>query len=90
MARTAKLAPNVAQRVLRGGSGAGASQALSSQATLEFLETSDAGLTRAEAEARLERDGPNLLPAKPPPGALEIGLRQLKSPLIYILLVAAV
>jgi Ca2+-transporting ATPase len=76
--------------VLGGGHGAGASQALSSQATLEVLETSDAGLARAEAEARLERDGPNLLPAEPPPGALEIGLRQLKSPLIYILLVAAV
>jgi Ca2+-transporting ATPase len=48
-----------------------------------------AGLTSAEAEARLARYGPNVLPSEPPPGVLEIALRQLKSPLIYVLLAAA-
>ncbi|MBK7904058.1 MAG: HAD-IC family P-type ATPase [Proteobacteria bacterium] len=64
--------------------------ALSSQATLELLDVPETGLTRAEAAVRLERAGRNLLPTKPPPGMLEIGLRQLKSPLIYVLLAAAV
>ena len=56
---------------------------------LEQLAVSDDGLTGSEARARLARHGPNLLPTKPPPGALEIALRQLKSPLIYVLLAAA-
>ena len=63
--------------------------ALPRQAVLEFLSTGKDGLTCAEAIARLERCGPNRLPAKPPPGVLEIALRQLKSPLIYVLLAAA-
>jgi magnesium-transporting ATPase (P-type) len=48
------------------------------------------GLTSAEARSRLAQFGPNTLPSEPPPGVLEIGLRQLKSPLIYVLLVAAI
>jgi len=48
-----------------------------------------AGLTSAEAQARLAQYGPNVLPSEPPPGVLEIALRQLKSPLIYVLLAAA-
>ncbi|MDH4165776.1 MAG: HAD-IC family P-type ATPase [Gammaproteobacteria bacterium] len=64
--------------------------ALTAKETLGLLAATEAGLTRAEAAARLERYGPNLLPSKPPPSVLEIGLRQLKSPLIYVLLVAAV
>ena len=47
------------------------------------------GLTQAEAERRLEQSGPNVLPSEPPPGWLAIGLRQLRSPLIYVLLAAA-
>jgi magnesium-transporting ATPase (P-type) len=47
------------------------------------------GLTSEEARERLARFGPNVLPAAPPPSALAIGLRQLKSPLIYVLLAAA-
>ena len=47
------------------------------------------GLTAAEARARLEQYGPNVLPAEPPPGVLEIALRQLRSPLVYVLLAAA-
>ncbi len=64
--------------------------ALPASEVLRLLDASATGLGRAEAAARLERCGPNLLPARPPPGALEIGLRQLKSPLIYVLLAAAV
>jgi magnesium-transporting ATPase (P-type) len=48
-----------------------------------------AGLTSEEARARLARHGPNVLPEAPRPGPLAIGLRQLKSPLIYVLLAAA-
>jgi magnesium-transporting ATPase (P-type) len=53
------------------------------------VEHRHGGLTSAEARARLARHGPNVLPTTPPPGVLEVGLRQLKSPLIYVLLVAA-
>lgn len=54
------------------------------------LSASDAGLTGSEAQARVEQYGPNVLPRKAPPGWWVIGLRQFKSPLIYILGVAAV
>ena len=60
--------------------------------TAEALAAVDAtpgGLTQAEARRRLEQSGPNVLPSEPPPGWLTIGLRQLKSPLIYVLLAAA-
>ena len=53
------------------------------------LASSVAGLDHAEARLRLERHGPNALPAPRPPGWLEIGVRQLRSPLIYVLLAAA-
>jgi magnesium-transporting ATPase (P-type) len=56
---------------------------------LERLAAGASGLTQAEAAARLQRCGPNTLPVQPPPGAFEIALRQLKSPLIYVLLAAA-
>lgn len=48
------------------------------------------GLTQEEARARLAERGPNVLPAAPPPSVWTIGARQLKSPLIYILLAAAI
>jgi magnesium-transporting ATPase (P-type) len=47
------------------------------------------GLTAAEAARRLERFGPNELAQDEPPTNLQILLRQFKSPLISILLVAA-
>jgi magnesium-transporting ATPase (P-type) len=53
------------------------------------VDTERRGLTAAEARERLARYGPNVLPSEPPPSALKIGLRQLKSPLIYVLLAAA-
>ncbi len=48
------------------------------------------GLTAAEAAARLVNHGPNELPHAPPPAWWQIVLRQFRSPLIYILAVAAV
>lgn len=47
------------------------------------------GLTSQQARTLLKRHGPNVLPEKPPPAWWQVGLRQLRSPLIYILVVAA-
>ena len=55
----------------------------------ESLETTRDGLSADEAQRRLEEHGPNELPRGNPPTLFEILLRQFKSPLIYILLVAA-
>ena len=52
------------------------------------MPTENKGLTSAEAKKRLEKYGPNALPEKPPPSAFTIFVAQLKSPLVYILLVA--
>lgn len=46
------------------------------------------GLTSSDAKKRLARYGPNSLPEKPPPSDLKIFISQLKSPLVYILLLA--
>ncbi|HQR49609.1 MAG TPA: cation-transporting P-type ATPase, partial [Steroidobacteraceae bacterium] len=54
------------------------------------MDTTPRGLTTAEARARLARHGPNVLPSAPPPSRFAIALRQFKSPLIYVLLAAAV
>lgn len=48
------------------------------------------GLSNAEAAERLERFGPNALPAAAGPGLLIRILRQFHHPLIYVLLVAGV
>ena len=48
------------------------------------------GLTAAEARLRLERHGPNVLPEAATPSVVAVFLRQFLSPLIYILLAAAV
>jgi magnesium-transporting ATPase (P-type) len=63
--------------------------ALRKAEVLELLATDHDGLTCDEARARLARCGANRLPTQPPPSAVEIALRQLKSPLIYVLLAAA-
>ncbi|MGF9691341.1 HAD-IC family P-type ATPase [Rhizobium sp. 0TCS1.26] len=47
------------------------------------------GLTTQEATERLQRFGPNVLPQPKPPLILSIFLHQFRSPLIYILLIAA-
>jgi len=49
-----------------------------------------AGLSTKEARDKLVVIGPNTLPEKQPPRAFVIFLRQLKSPLVYILLIASV
>jgi len=63
---------------------------LDAEQALAAVDATPGGLTRAEARRRLAQAGPNVLPSEPPPGWLAIGLRQLKSPLIYVLLAAAV
>jgi magnesium-transporting ATPase (P-type) len=83
------MAARSATRTTRAGQAPADWQALPAQATLDRLEASVAGLTSVEAALRLRRAGPNLLPTTAPPGALQVGLRQLKSPLIYVLLAAA-
>ncbi len=47
-------------------------------------------MTSSEAEARLAKYGPNVLPEKPRPTDLSIFISQLKSPLVYILIAAGV
>lgn len=55
------------------------------------LETDlEMGLSEAEASARLQKIGRNVLPEPPPDPAWLIFLRQFQSPFIYVLLVAAV
>jgi Ca2+-transporting ATPase len=52
--------------------------------------TAETGLSPSEAAERLRRLGPNVLPEPEPPSFGAIFLRQFLSPLIYILLAAAV
>lgn len=59
-------------------------------AILQLLRTSTTGLTETAVAARLREYGANVLPQKPPPSIWMIVLRQLRSPLIYVLLLAAV
>jgi magnesium-transporting ATPase (P-type) len=54
------------------------------------LDATPDGLTAREASKRLDEHGPNELPRAPPPTWWQIALRQFRSPLIYILAVAAV
>ncbi len=56
----------------------------------ETLSANERGLTEVEAASRLQRFGPNTLPEQKPPAFWQILLRQFVSPLIYILVLAAV
>lgn len=60
--------------------------ALEPEAVLGELASAESGLSDAEARARLERYGPNVLPKNSGPGVLELLWRQLNNPLIYVLL----
>ena len=60
------------------------------QEIFEELGTRAAGLTLAEVEERLQKYGPNRLKPKKKTGALFLLLGQFKSPLILLLLGAAV
>jgi Ca2+-transporting ATPase len=57
---------------------------------LAKLQCSSYGLTNQEASARLIQFGPNAMPQATPPGIVQVFLRQFASPLIYVLLAAAV
>lgn len=63
--------------------------AASNEAVLAALESSLHGLTRSEATARIEQYGRNTLPQARMPGVATVFLRQFASPLIYVLIVAA-
>ncbi|TCK18540.1 P-type E1-E2 ATPase [Thiogranum longum] len=67
-----------------------APHAKSTGEVLEALHTSPHGLALAEAAARLQVHGPNELPKARPPGLLQVFVRQFYSPLIYVLLAAAI
>jgi calcium-translocating P-type ATPase len=57
---------------------------------LERLDAGPEGLTWEEARRRLERHGPNRLPATSGPSALALLLAQVNNPLLYALLLSAV
>jgi len=59
-------------------------------AVLEECKTRPEGLTALEVEERLTQYGPNSLPEEAGLSRLKILLHQFKSPLIYILIVAAI
>jgi Ca2+-transporting ATPase len=63
---------------------------ISPDEALQALDSKRAGLTAAEARARLLQYGPNQLKGKKKTPPLLVFLRQFLSPLIYVLLVAAV
>jgi magnesium-transporting ATPase (P-type) len=70
--------------------GTDAWHALGTQAVLERLGSDAAtGLSGPASAQRLAQHGPNALPDAPPRSLLLVFLRQFKSPLIYILFIAA-
>lgn len=64
--------------------------AQSGEAVLASLESSTHGLDKGEAVARLDQYGQNTLPRARVPGVGAVFLRQFASPLIYVLVAAAV
>lgn len=62
----------------------------SAELAIERLGSSPRGLSPDEAARRLQLVGPNALPQGKPPSLAGIFLSQFKSPLIYVLLLAAV
>ncbi len=64
--------------------------ALSAEQVAYRLETGAGGLTESEARRRLQRYGPNRLEEAKPVNPLLVLLHQFQSPLIYILVLAAV
>ena len=63
--------------------------ARSGEDALEALESSSTGLSEEEARARLAAHGPNRLPQAAGPSAVELLLAQVRSPLMYALLLSA-
>jgi len=62
---------------------------LSAKEVLHNLKSSLSGLTTQEVERRLKKHGPNKLPEKKRFTQLDVLIDQFKSPLVYILLAAA-
>ena len=65
-------------------------QALALAEVMAALASRPEGLSGAEVAARREKYGANVLPSPRPPHLLAVYLRQFKSPLIYLLVAAAV
>jgi P-type Ca2+ transporter type 2C len=59
------------------------------EAVLADIDSSPNGLDHAEAQARLQRYGRNALPVAEQPGIVRVFLHQFVSPLIYVLVAAA-
>jgi len=58
--------------------------------SFELLNTDEAGLTSKEAKLRIQHYGENILPEEKKKTLLKVFNEQFKSPIIYILLIAAV
>ena len=67
-----------------------APHAISAEVVVEQLDSTTQGITSEEAQARLQQYGPNRLPRSEPPSLLKIFLCQFVSPLIYVLVAAAI
>lgn len=63
--------------------------ALTPDKVLKALESSRDGLSAAEANARLQRYGANVIPESPPKSLLSVYLGQFRNAFIYLLLLAA-
>jgi magnesium-transporting ATPase (P-type) len=63
---------------------------LSAEQVLAELDSDEHGISTEEADRRLERWGANRLEEEAGPGALAVLARQFRSPLIYLLIAAAV
>ena len=63
--------------------------ALTAATLVDKLDTTTQGISSVEAAARLLRFGPNSLPRARPPALAMIFMRQFASPLIYVLVAAA-
>ena len=68
----------------------GNSHAIDQQQILDHLNSSIHGLSKSDATARLERLGKNELPQEKTKSVFSIFLQQFASPLIYVLLAAAI
>jgi magnesium-transporting ATPase (P-type) len=64
--------------------------ALAAEDVLQRLDSAAGGLTSADAAARLASHGPNVLPRASGDGPLTLLLRQVDSPLIWVLLASAI
>jgi len=67
-----------------------APHAISADEVVDQLDSTTQGISSEEAEARLRQYGPNSLPRSEPPSLLKIFLYQFVSPLIYVLVAAAI